>query len=317
MKNPELMRQLFTAIDEMDMDEISGIITKNKDFNINEHNPDETSVCTPLIASIEINSEELFLYLLKHGASVDIADKNNRMPLSYAASIDNNEYYVNRILTLTQNVNHRDNDGKTALHHAASRGRSIIDLVNYGADVTIADNDGNIPLDIAIRCNHSNVVSQLFYYTLSSAKLNNPKAFLDKYNKNINQDAVILLNRNLIANTKDRFDKIRLLQGALSQSTPFGWYLNNLKTEKAFEAKKLLQSNLGKLLEVTGYNQFIEEQNEPVESPVFNAYQPTAAQTTTEQILKRMDEQDQRILALENEVKRLSEKQGNASNFSI
>ncbi len=56
----------------------------------------------------------------------------------------------------TVDVNNRDNRGWTGLHWAAQKGHeAIVKMVvdEFGADVTIKDNDGMTALDLAIKFN--------------------------------------------------------------------------------------------------------------------------------------------------------------------
>lgn len=317
MKNPELMRQLFDAILHEDIDTVKDIITQNEDININAPHPDRAGVYTPLIASIEVNCLDIFKYLINQGARAFIGDVNNKMPLAYAAESASSSDYLKVLLPLNPSVNHRDLQGKTALYHAVAKGRPIIELVKYGADVTIPDNEDNTPLDMAIANKDKNTAKLVFYFSLISLSLIDTNVFLQSYETLINSDDVLDFNHHYIARSDGKFDKMRLLQIACSPSTPFGWYLHQLNTKKAFEERAALHTQLHQLVVYTGYNPAIREQNTPVKFGMLNAYPQTVIQPATETMLKRMDEQDKRISALEVEVKRLDSKQSATNNFSI
>jgi len=56
--------------------------------------------------------------------------------------------------TVKNYINSKGENGYTALHHAASIGNaSLVEtLLKYGADPSIKDSDGNVPLHLTCQC---------------------------------------------------------------------------------------------------------------------------------------------------------------------
>ncbi|KAM9383868.1 cyclin-dependent kinase 4 inhibitor C [Pholidichthys leucotaenia] len=64
--------------------------------------------------------------------------------------------------------------GLTVTHDGAREGfvNSVSSLVNHGADVNLADNEGNLPLHLAAREGHVDVVRLLVGHTTNADALN-------------------------------------------------------------------------------------------------------------------------------------------------
>jgi len=112
----------------------------------------------PIFSSApEQDRVEIIRILLSHGADANAADGYDLIPLQYAA-MRGAESCIQAILSVPQDVNHRDYTGSTALHIVAFTGQIKQDdqrcriaqmLVEHGADTSSQDHYGKTPLDIA------------------------------------------------------------------------------------------------------------------------------------------------------------------------
>ncbi len=93
-------------------------------------------------------------YLVMNGVKIDAEDTFGNTALHHRADDKNAKYYL-QILSLLidkgTNPNHKNKDGQTALHFAATRGtvQGVMQLIAKGADVNARDNNGNTALHYA------------------------------------------------------------------------------------------------------------------------------------------------------------------------
>ena len=94
-----------------------------------------------------------------HMADVNVKDDDGATPLHHSAE-NGHVSVVATLLAAGATVNVKDNDGATPLHHAAENGRAAVVsmLLAAGADVTATTNGGETPLNFAV---DSAVVSAL------------------------------------------------------------------------------------------------------------------------------------------------------------
>ncbi|KAD5317752.1 hypothetical protein E3N88_17698 [Mikania micrantha] len=86
------------------------------------------------------------------------------LPLSLCfATRRGDDLLLQKLLKKGLDPNESDNNGRTALHIAASQGREncALLLLDYGADPNCTDSDGNVPLWEAILGNHETVIKVL------------------------------------------------------------------------------------------------------------------------------------------------------------
>ena len=118
---------------------------------------------TTLMIAAVMGHDELVRLLLDHGANAGLADIYGWTPLmraTYERRLD-----VVRILLRSgsANVNARNDNGATALHHAALRGELEIAqlLIAKGADLQAKDHQQRTPLMVARATGHGKVVKLL------------------------------------------------------------------------------------------------------------------------------------------------------------
>jgi ankyrin repeat protein len=84
---------------------------------------------------------------------VNAQDEEGMTPLMHAVLQGNIEMIQLLLKSIELKINLQDNQGNTALHHALITGKNIStiipSLLARGADVTIADVEGNVPLEVA------------------------------------------------------------------------------------------------------------------------------------------------------------------------
>ena len=95
---------------------------------------------------------EMARAMLQAGGDPNMADRNGKTPLHFAAEIGNDRI-VDAMLRHGGDPNHADNNGLTALHHAAVAGHSQImeRLLRRGADPSLEDRGGNTAEELANR----------------------------------------------------------------------------------------------------------------------------------------------------------------------
>jgi ankyrin repeat protein len=109
---------------------------------------------TPLHHAAGAGHEEVLTVLLSHGAQANSKDGQGKTPLMMA-SLGGHMVGVQKLLQVVgnQGLADTDEDGWTALHFAASRGRTevVTLLSSRGAKVQSYNSEGNTPLMLACR----------------------------------------------------------------------------------------------------------------------------------------------------------------------
>ena len=120
---------------------------------------------TPLLRAARGADVDSMKLLLAHGALVDLPQASGETPLMVAVGLavptDTRGKFRTQsdalaaaqvLLDAGANVNARDTRGRTALHAAAAQGYTDVAkfLVEHGADLKAADNDGVLPVDAAL-----------------------------------------------------------------------------------------------------------------------------------------------------------------------
>jgi serine/threonine-protein phosphatase 6 regulatory ankyrin repeat subunit B len=129
---------------------------------------------TALCCAAIIGHAEMVAFLLSQGGQVDIRDHGGWTPLM-AAAWSGQLVVVKMLLQHMggQGLNETDNEGKTALCHAAWEGHEecsslfkemVAFLLSQGAKVDITDKDGGTPLRVAAFFGHVGVVKMLLQH---------------------------------------------------------------------------------------------------------------------------------------------------------
>jgi ankyrin repeat protein len=121
---------------------------------------------TALHDAVYNGRKHMVSFLLDAGASCAIADKQGKLPLHIA--VTGTENIVNVLLLALEKyppycINYKDNQGNTPLHIVVAKSiKADIDIPRYTnivrtlllqkADVTISNNKGFLPIDLAQRC---------------------------------------------------------------------------------------------------------------------------------------------------------------------
>ena len=132
----------------------------DKGYDINEVYRDGS---TPLMKASTNKDSEFIPALIDAGAAVNATNIFSESPLFYAIFSDSADN-LKTLLKKGAKVNHRKNDGMTALHFAAQNVANTDihkTLLNAGAKIDIQDNEGDTPIFLAVKANNQPVVSFL------------------------------------------------------------------------------------------------------------------------------------------------------------
>lgn len=94
---------------------------------------------------VDADDQELWCSLVKHPWYEELHDANGNAPLTSAVINDSSQQLL-KILYTNVNINHANEEGKTALHYAVGRPFTVLILLAWGADPNLRDNAGNTPL---------------------------------------------------------------------------------------------------------------------------------------------------------------------------
>lgn len=117
---------------------------------------------TLLHYAAECGQLNLCEFLVRNGAEVDAADKNERTPLIYAVG-EGHRRVAEFLMNSGANVNHAGSLGETPLHRACKEGHVIVAelLIERGAKLNKRDIFGRTPLYYASSNKHQDVVNLL------------------------------------------------------------------------------------------------------------------------------------------------------------
>ncbi|KNB74736.1 ankyrin [Brevibacillus reuszeri] len=192
----ELNHALLTAVTQGNKEEVTKLLADGADIDAT----DETGRTSAMIA-VHTNQLELFTLLVEHGANINIRDNRLDNPLLYSGAEGKLDFVkaaiaagadttvtnrfggtalipaadrghveiVRELLTTSDvNVNHVNNLGWTALLEAVILGdggknhQAIVKLlIEHGADVNLADNDGVTPLQHAKKRGYREMIDAL------------------------------------------------------------------------------------------------------------------------------------------------------------
>ncbi|KAK1434704.1 hypothetical protein QVD17_00453 [Tagetes erecta] len=154
--------QLFTVRTKR----LSQLLRLNRTTFLNivqTHVGDGTIIMDNLLKHLENSHDPLMKQVLLETESM-LARGRMDLPLSLCfAARRGDDLLLQKLLKNGLDPNEPDNNGRTALHIAASQGSMdcVLLLLDYGADPNCADSDGNVPLWEAILGNHEKVIGIL------------------------------------------------------------------------------------------------------------------------------------------------------------
>ncbi len=139
-------KPIHRAAYEGDLEKVKKIIDRNP----NQINVQDASGYTPLHLASGKGHIEIVEFLLNHGADIELEIFNRDTPLLVAARYARHGQYetIKTLLEHGAKVNHKDENGRTALHDAAMySGKEVINLlISYGADVNARNKHQSTPL---------------------------------------------------------------------------------------------------------------------------------------------------------------------------
>lgn len=141
--------------------------------DINGHSLEDS---TPLMIACGRQNIDMVKLLIKNGADVNLQSTNGVTPIILAATADAEQNDIsastNLIKTLLQkkaDINHRDSQGRTALHYAVEGENKdiLLFLLNNRADPKLTDNNQQTPLALAQKYGLTEIVQLLSRQELS------------------------------------------------------------------------------------------------------------------------------------------------------
>jgi serine/threonine-protein phosphatase 6 regulatory ankyrin repeat subunit A/serine/threonine-protein phosphatase 6 regulatory ankyrin repeat subunit B len=149
-----LEKQIHHAAYEGDLKKVKEIIDRDP----NQINVQDVQGFTPLHLASSKGHIEIVEFLLNHGADTELEIFNGETPLMLAAQYARYGQYetIKTLLEHGAKVNHKDEDGGTALHKAAMySGKEVMNLlISYGADVNAREEYQITPLHQAAMLNN-------------------------------------------------------------------------------------------------------------------------------------------------------------------
>ena len=150
IKNNEQLNILHIASKHGHYEFLNHVLDKRSSIKDYINNPDVRGN-TPLHYSASSGDIRIFQMLLDNGANLKLTNSQGTNPLHIAAIIDHKAIVEYLLEEGKIQPNETDNAGNTPLHYAASSGatNSAKFLLLYGAKISIRNNDGNTPKQIA------------------------------------------------------------------------------------------------------------------------------------------------------------------------
>ncbi|OMP05276.1 hypothetical protein CCACVL1_01974 [Corchorus capsularis] len=139
-------------------------LSRNEFLNIVQANVgDGTIIMNNLLQHLKESTDPLMEEIL-HETEHMLARGRMVLPLSLCfAAVRGDDLLLQQLLRRGSDPNEQDNNGRTALHIAASIGshHCVVVLLEFGANPNIRDNEGNVPLWDALMGKHESVIKLL------------------------------------------------------------------------------------------------------------------------------------------------------------
>jgi ankyrin repeat protein len=135
-------RELHKAVKEGKYEEVKMLIEKNPGLlNLKNSNCE-----TPLLLAAKFGHFKIADLLITRGAKLNIRDRNNKIPLHYAAWTS--EKLARLLIEKGADVNLKSNTGETPLFNYIYLGKKemVEFLLKHGADINIKTNRGEMPI---------------------------------------------------------------------------------------------------------------------------------------------------------------------------
>ena len=135
---------LVKAAKDGDIKDVQSLVAGGVDVNGTDNN------CTPLIAAVTENKQEVVAFLLQNGANPNIADNMGQTPIFWAAYNENLEI-IKLLITAGADVNFKSNTGEVAIMRAVAWGNKAVvqALIDAGADPHIQTKWGDTAISLA------------------------------------------------------------------------------------------------------------------------------------------------------------------------
>ncbi|KKQ32484.1 MAG: hypothetical protein US49_C0007G0026 [candidate division TM6 bacterium GW2011_GWF2_37_49] len=245
---PVTIQQLFSAIDEGDIENVKKILAQ-LGINVKKANNDGY---TPLYLAVTNDKKDIAKLLLDAGADVNQVDTRGnylladailldkvdmvKLLLEHGAKCDSNDFgtplhkaiYKNieivKLILGKVDVNAVDNDGNSALFNAmGNKGLEVAELlIKNGADVNQANNQGETPLHKAVLERRKDEVELLIKSgaDVNKADKNNNSPLTLAINLRLSSDSVtsVLTKDDIDARYKNFSEIIALLEAASKKS---------------------------------------------------------------------------------------------------
>lgn len=204
----------------------------------------------PLHISIKHNLTDMFEFLLRNGANVNLRCQSNT-PLHLAVTLDSDEK-VNALLKFGADCNAKSDFLFTPLHCAVRCAslKVIVDLIEYEAVIEAEDSDGFTPLQFAVRYQREEVVDILLDVGCNVTSKNKHSSVLHEAVAGGN----LAIVRKIISNFNDDEFCANLDVRDSTGDTPLMWAIESKNVELVVE---LLRFGANPLIKnATGINGF-------------------------------------------------------------
>jgi ankyrin repeat protein len=206
--------ELIEASRENNLPEVSRLLSVGADVNATNDRS-----WTSLHSAIYKGHVQVVIELLGHGADIEAKDSRGWTPLHFACHMGH-VAIVDELLSRGANAEaNTKNGGDTPLHKAANKGHLAIvqALLSGGANIRAANNQGILPVYLAVGKGNQKVAKCLLQQTYATTRLL-PLHELLKDMTNPNSSAVLPLREALHRNVLRTDDVVEILEYLVNQN---------------------------------------------------------------------------------------------------